>query len=85
MQLLRALDDPAFLVIVHLDENSSREYKAVVRAVVAGSKRASLASSPVPCSWGGAVPGACTVHRRVAKNVLVQQTACFHQAPSHDL
>ena len=56
MQLLRALEDPSFLVIVHLDENSSQGYKDVVTSMVGRLEHARLAISPVPCSWGGTDP-----------------------------
>ena len=53
LQLLKELEDPSFLTVVHLDENSSPDYKDVVGSIVKPFARASLARSPVPCSWGG--------------------------------
>ena len=53
MQLLQELEDPSFRTVVHLDENSSPDYKAVVSSIVKPFARTSLATSPVPCSWGG--------------------------------
>ena len=52
-ELLRALDHPAFYVVVHIDQNSSQHFKDAVAALAAEHTRTSLARYPLGCTWAG--------------------------------
>ncbi|DBA86694.1 TPA: Xylosyltransferase 2 [Trebouxia sp. C0004] len=53
-ELLRALDHPAFYVVVQIDQNSSRNFKDAAAALAAQHTRTSLARYPLGCTWAGA-------------------------------
>ena len=44
----------ALQVVLHVDENSSPEYKRSVRDIALIFQHVSLVTHPVPCNWGGA-------------------------------
>lgn len=52
-ELLRALDHPAFYVVIHVDQNSSQHFKDAVAALAAEHTRTSLARYPLGCTWAG--------------------------------
>ena len=52
-ELLKALDDPAFLIFIHLDESSSLLFKVAVRAMAEQQPRVTLVQHPMQCTWGG--------------------------------
>jgi len=52
-ELLRALDHPAFYVVVHIDQNSSQHFKDAVAALAAEHTRTSIARYPLGCTWAG--------------------------------
>lgn len=53
-ELLKVLDDPAFLIFLHLDENSSPLFKVAVRAIaIAAQPRVTLVQHSMRCTWGG--------------------------------
>lgn len=52
-ELLKALDDPSFLIFIHLDENSSMNFKVAVRAMAERQPRVTLVQHPMQCTWAG--------------------------------
>ena len=52
-ELLKALDDPAFFIFIHLDENSSLLFKVAVRAMAEQQPTVILVQHPMQCTWGG--------------------------------
>ena len=52
-ELLKALDDPSFFIFIHLDENSSLNFKVAVRAMAEQQPRVTLVQHPMRCTWGG--------------------------------
>ena len=53
-ELLKALNDPAFLILIHLDQNSGQHYKDAVSLMIEERPRATLVKQQLRCSWGGA-------------------------------
>lgn len=52
-ELLKVLDDPAFFIFIHLDENSSLLFKVAVRAMAEQQPGVTLVQHPMQCTWGG--------------------------------
>ena len=52
-ELLKALDDPAFYIIIHIDQNSSQHFKEAVAALASGQPKISLVQNPLGCTWAG--------------------------------
>ncbi len=53
-ELLKALDDPAFHIVIHLDQNSSQKFKDAVTTLVSEQPRTALVKYPLGCTWAGA-------------------------------
>ena len=52
-ELVKALDHPTFYIIIHVDQNSSQQFKEAVAALTAGQTRTSLVKYPLGCTWAG--------------------------------
>lgn len=52
-ELVKALDHPTLYIIIHVDQNSSQQFKEAVAALTAGQTRMSLVKHPLGCTWAG--------------------------------
>ena len=52
-ELLKALDHPAFLIFIHVDQHSSPTFKDAVNALAEQQSRVQLVKISMGCSWGG--------------------------------
>ena len=53
-EMLHILDDPAFQILIHVDQNSSPQLKAAV-AVLVQQPRTGLVQNQLSCTWGGEI------------------------------
>ena len=63
VELLAALSDPAHQFLIHLDLNSSPEFKDRIIQTVMHTPRVALVQHPFPCFWAGMTPGPSIWHK----------------------